>query len=182
MRIGIDIDDTICETTEIVHDRLEKYAKEANLNPLDIMNNDKEKNAFFSIYLEDIYSNVKIKKDAKEVLKRLRSKGNEIYLITARSNYFVPTVKNIFDITEKWLKEHDIEADAIISSTYGEEKADVCKKYKIDLMIDDDPFNYKKIVAEGTKCVLFDDREKYALKTDYVSNWQDLEKYIERNR
>ena len=48
-------------------------------------------------------------------------------------------------------------------------------------MIEDDPYNYKKIISKGIKCILFDDREKYDLKHDYMTNWLDIEKYIERN-
>ena len=72
--------------------------------------------------------------------------------------------------------------DDIIISVKGETKAEVCKKNKIDLMIDDDPLNYKKISSVGVKCLLFDDREKYDLKEDYVDSWLDIEKYIEKNR
>ena len=182
MRIGVDLDDTICRTTEIVHDRLERYAKSNNLNPLDIMNDEVLKQAFFNIYLEDIYTNVEIKRNVKDVLKRLKSKGNELYIISARSNDFTPTVKNVEVITEKWLKKHEIEVDKIITSAYGEEKSKICKENNIDLMIDDDPFNYKKIIAEGTKCLLFDDREKYNLENNYMTSWLEIEKYIERNR
>lgn len=182
MRIGIALDDTMCRTTEIVDDRLEKYAKEEGLNPLDIMNDESQKKAFFSIYMEDIYSNVEIKRNVSEVIKRLRSKGNEIYIITSRSNDFVPTLTDIFEVTKDWLKRHNIEVDVIVSSAYGEDKAEVCKKLGIDLMIDDNPYNYKKITSLGIKCILYDDREKYELKDDYVTNWLEVEKYIERNR
>lgn len=182
MRIGVDLDDTICRTTEIVHDRIEKYSEAIHMNPLDIMNDEDLKHGFFSIYLEDIYTNVEVKRNVQNVLKRLRSKGNEIYLITARSNSTVPTVKNMFQITYDWLKKNNIEVDAVILSAYGETKADVCKRYEIDLMIDDDPYNYKKITSEGINCILFDDRERYDLKKDYFTNWLDIEKYIERNR
>ena len=51
MRIGVGFDDTICRTTEIVHDRVEKYALAEKLNPLDIMNDEFLKEGFFSIYL-----------------------------------------------------------------------------------------------------------------------------------
>ena len=88
MRIGVGFDDTICRTTEIVHDRVEKYAAAENLNPLDIMNDEFLKEGFFNIYLEDIYANAEIKREVKGVLKRLRSRGNEIYIITSRSNNF----------------------------------------------------------------------------------------------
>lgn len=182
MRIGIAMDDTMCRTTEIVDDRLERYAKEEGLDPLDIMNDENMKKAFFSIYMEDIYSNVEIKRNVSEVLRRLRNKGNEIYIITSRSNDFVPTLKDVFEVTKDWLSRHNIDVDVIVAAAYGEDKAEVCKKLGIDLMIDDNPYNYKKITSLGIKCLLYDDREKYELKNDYVTNWLEVEKYIERNR
>ena len=182
MRIGVDMDDTICRTTEIVHDRLETYSEELGINPLDIMNDEELKQNFFAIYGEDIYENVEIKRNVAAVLKRIRNKGNEIYLITSREDNFETSKVDAYEITKKWLEKHDIEVDAIITSVYGETRAETCKKYNIDLMIDDDPYNYKKIISIGKKCLLFDDREKYALKEDYVTNWLDVEKYIERNR
>lgn len=182
MRIGVDLDDTICRTTEIVHERVEEYAKTIDLNPLDIMNDEYLKQEFFDIYMEDIYTNVVIKKDVCKVLKRLRSKGNEIYIITGRNNHKAKTKKSVMELTQDWLKRNGIEVDEIITSAYGETKADICKKYNIDIMIDDDPFNYKKITSLGKKCLLFDDRGRYDLKKDYVTTWMDIEKYLERNR
>lgn len=182
MRIGVNIDDTICRTTEKVQEYLEKHAQELGIDPIEIMTDELLKEEFFNNHQEEIYENAEIKRNVAEVLKRLRSKGNEIYVITSRRQSFNKNSKSIFDITEDWLKKHDIEVDAIISSAYGETRADVCKKYNIDLMIEDDPYNYKKIISIGKKCVLFDDREKYTLKDNYVSNWIELEKYIERNR
>ena len=38
MRIGIDIDDTICRTTEKVNEYMDLYAKDENIDPLMIMN------------------------------------------------------------------------------------------------------------------------------------------------
>lgn len=182
MKIGIDLDDTICQTTEIVQNRLERYAKEENLNPLDIINDDYLKHSFFNIYLEDIYLNVDTKKDAPNVLKRLRSRGNKIYIVTARRDNYVPNVTDVTKITKEWLYKKNIKVDAIITSAYGETKADICKEHHIDIMIDDDPYNYKKIISSGIKCLLFDDKERYDLKNNYVTSWLEVEKYIERNR
>ena len=86
MRIGVDLDDTICRTSEIVHEKIEEYAKELGLNPLDIMNDEYLKQEFFNRYLDDIYKNVEVKKGVVDVLRRLRNKGNKIYIITARNN------------------------------------------------------------------------------------------------
>ena len=143
------------------------------------MNDDVLSKQFFSENLEDIYKNVVVKREVSKVLKRLRSKGNEIYIITARNNEFV---KNVDLITKEWLKNNQIEVDKVIVEAYGEKKADICKENDIDLMIEDDPYNYKKIISKGIQCILFDDREKYDLKHDYMTNWLDIERYIERNR
>ena len=181
MRIGIDMDDTICRTTEIVHDRLEKYSEQLNISPLDIMNDEELKKNFFSIYIEDIYDNAEVKRNVGEVLKRLKNKGNEIYIINSREDAFKSTNTTAYDITKKWLDKYGIMYDKIIIGVYGEGRANICKENQIDLMIDNDPYNYKKITSSGTKCILFDDREKYQLKENYLTNWLEVEKYIERN-
>jgi len=182
LRIGIDLDDTICKTTETVHKYLEIYSEKKHLNPLDVMNDVDLKEEFFDEYLGKIYEEVEIKKDAQKVLKRLKSRGNKIYIITARKDAITKDGKTILEITKEWLQKNEIFVNKIILSSYGDKKAIICKKYLIDLMIEDDPYNYKKISTIGIKCLLFDDREKFNLKEDYVTNWLEVEKYIERNR
>mgnify|MGYP003298846995 CR=1 FL=1 len=182
MKIGVDLDDTICRTTEIVQTCLEKYSKKYHVSPLDVMNDDFEKEKFFAEYIEDIYEHVEPKREVIKVLKRIHNRGNKIYIITARGSENFPKIKNEKEITINWLKKHDIMTEDVITGVYGETKAKVCKDYQIDLMIDDDPYNYKKIVAQGIKCLLFDDKEKFDLKEDYVTNWLQVEEYIERNR
>ena len=54
MKIGIDLDDTICRTTEIVHKKLKEYAENINLNPLDIMNDESLKEEFFQKELKSL--------------------------------------------------------------------------------------------------------------------------------
>ena len=182
MRIGIDLDDTICSTTEMVHKYLDIYSEKTHFNPLDIMNNENLKEAFLDECIGKIYDEVEIKQDAKKVLKRLKSKGNEIYIITARNDTITKDGKTILEITKEWLKKNRISVNGIVLSCYGDKKAIICKEHLINLMIEDDPYNYKKISTMGVKCLLFDDRERYNLKEDYVTSWIDIEKYIERNR
>lgn len=177
MRIGIDLDDTICRTTEMVNKKLDEYSKNKKLNPLDIMNDEYLKDEFFEEKVEEIYREVEIKRNVYHVLKRLRSRGNSIYVITARRN---TSFYNVVDIIEEWLYNNNIVVDGIFVDAYGEGKVQVCKDNNIDLMIDDDPYNYKMMMSHGIKCLLFDDREKYDLKDDYFTNWLAIEKYIEK--
>ena len=182
MRIGIDIDDTICRTTEKVNELMEVFAKEENIEPLMIMNYEDIKEKFFDKYLDDIYLGVVVKRNAKEVMKRLRSKGNKLFIITARNNSLSKEVSDVEKLTADWLLANDIEVDGIFINAYGENKAKICKEEKIDIIIDDDPYNYNMISASGCKCLLYDDREKYNLRDDYVTNWLEVEDYIEKMR
>lgn len=180
MRIGIDLDDTVCRTTEMVHKKLEEYCKIKELNPLDIMNDEYLKEEFFKEKVEDIYRDVEIKRDVYHVLKRLRSRGNRIYIVTARGNTIVPDGDHVEEIIADWLNRNNIIVDGIFVGAYGERKAEICKENDIDLMIDDDPYNYKMLVSHGVDCLLFDDRGKYDLRHDYFTRWLDIEKYIEK--
>ena len=182
MRIGIDLDDTICNTTKIVQDRVKRYADEEGLNDLDIMNDEVLKQNFFNIYIDDIYSNVEPKNEALKVLRRLKNRGNEIYIITARCKRTTAPIETVIRLTSDWLKKYEIEVDGIITSAYGDSKADVCKRYKIDFMIDDDPYNLKRISAVGTKCILYDDMDRFEANKNILTNWKDVENYIARNR
>ena len=182
MRIGIDIDDTICRTSEKVNEYMEIFAKDENIEPLMIMNYEDIKEKFFDKYLDDIYSSVVVKRNCREVIKRLKSKGNKIFIVTARNNNLSKEVSDVYKITDDWLKSNDIEVDDIFIDAYGENKARICKEQKLDVIVDDDPYNYKMITSNGCKCILFDDREKYNLRDDYATSWLEVEDFIEKMR
>ncbi len=182
MRIGIDIDDTICRTTEKVNEYMSLYAKDENIDPLMIMNYEDIKDMFFEKYLEKIYTSVVVKRNAKEVLRRLRRKGNKLFIITARNNRLSSQVTDVESLTRKWLKDNEIEVDGIFIDAYGEDRADICRRENIDVMIDDDPYNYKMITSNRCRCLLFDDRERFNLRDDYVTNWLEVEDYIDKLR
>ena len=136
MRIGIDLDDTICRTTEMVHEKMDEYSSKTNRDVLEIMSNELIREKFFEEYLPTIYRDVVIKHDVQDVIRRLRNKGNEIFIITGRKRM---KIANVMEITDKWLEDNGIEVDGIFTSAYGESKADVCKREQIDLMVDDNP-------------------------------------------
>lgn len=179
MRIGIDLDDTICRTTEMVHEMMDEYSAKTNRDVLEIMSSELIREKFFEEYLPTIYEKVVIKHDVKDVIRRLRNKGNEIFIITGRKRM---KIANVMEITDKWLSDNGIEVDGIFTSAYGDSKADVCRRERIDLMVDDNPYNYKTIVGSGGKCLLFDDRDKYDLRQDYVTSWLAAEEYINKFR
>ncbi len=182
MNIGIDLDDTICATTEVIQKYLEKYSIKENLSPFEIIDDEMIKLEFFNLYLDKIYQKVKPKKDVSSVLRRIKNRGNKLYIITSRRNDYASNVNNVSEIIENWLNKHKIKVDKIIVLSHEQTKIDICRENKIDLMIDDDPYNYKKINAAGIKCLLFDEDNKFDLKENSASSWLEIERYIERNR
>lgn len=186
MRIGIDIDDTIADTYEVMF----AYAQHYTINELgrtgeiqnevtnhhfyaEIMHNwtKEEATNFWDKYYEKIES-VKPFTLAVEVLQKLKAEGNEIILITARW-----AAKN-FDIektTLEWLKRNHIPYDEI--EIIREGKAQVALDKKVDLFIDDSFKNCTEVANVGIKSYLMDTRTNKGLSAENVTrvySWSDI--------
>lgn len=86
MRIGIDIDDVITDTSASMKEYIIRYDTNGELakNIEDIMRGDASTpfiEKFFIDHFLDIAGNAKIKDNAVRVIKKLFDNGNEIYLI-----------------------------------------------------------------------------------------------------
>lgn len=182
MRIGIDLDDSICKTKEMVEIKLHEYVTKHNLNFDSVYINDIEMERFYKEKLESIYRNVDTKKNVVDVLRRLKNKGNEIYIITARGVKFKADDIDYYKITMDWLNSKNIVIDKLIISCYGENKVEACKKENIDIMIESDPYNYKMLCNNNIFTLLFDDRDVVSLGSRDFNNWISIEKYIEEYR
>ncbi len=180
MRIGIDLDNTLCNTSTIINELASTYATSHNINQEDIFSNIEIKDDFFIQNMTNIFKDVPIKNNASEVLRYLKEKGHELYVITARSNHFTSKEIDIIEPTMNWLNNHKISIDKIITDSYGIDKATTCLDNKIDIMIDDDLHNIEEISKVGIKCILFDDNNKYNID-NRVTNWLEVKDIIERN-
>lgn len=163
MRIGIDIDDTLVDTSESFDDVRKKY----NINFSKSWKEEwtkEEKKFIFNTYLDEILLGAKIKEKAKEVIEYLSDLGHELFIITARSNKYC---KQIEEKTKEFIKREKLK----ILNIYMEQskKSDLAKKLKIDLMIDDSVYVYNNMKQEGIDCILFGDR---------IQSWDEVLKYI----
>ena len=151
MIIGIDLDDTITKTEEILFKYAKKYNEEKNIiykidrDKWDWNKafgwNDKSVEVFFEKYLKKVFKEVEIKEDAKEVINTLKKDGDTIIIITARNS---ENVKDVLKICEKWLKDKQVEVDKIVIN--GEDKAKECKENNIDIFIDDRNIPLRKCI------------------------------------
>lgn len=187
MIIGIDIDDTITDTYEVMVNYAQEFTidflkREPILNKDNCDNhfytkylhnwNDREDIEFLNQYYEAIVKNVKPKTLALKYLNKLHEEGNEIVLITARweSDNF-----DVRKLTKEWIKNNNIPCDKLIIN--AENKLIAAKKENIDVFIDDSFKNCTMVSEGGIKTYLMDTRvnkELYNEKIERVYSWPHL--------
>lgn len=163
MKIGIDIDDTLVDTSKSLDELLQKYNIDFKRKYKNKWTR-KEKNFIFSNYLEEMLVNAKIKKDVREVLDNLNFLGHELIIITARNNKYCAGIE---EFTLKFLKYEKIN----VSKVYFRQsiKCNLAKQLKLDLMIDDDVRVYNNMKKENIVCILFGDN---------IKTWKEVLQYI----
>lgn len=180
MRIGIDIDDVITNTSESMKEYINKYDTEGEINSHieEVMRGEMPTPAikkFFENNSLKIFQNAKIKENASEVTKQLIENGNEIYLITSRGEI---RFKGSEKFTLEYLKLNNIKYTKILFNSF--EKSKICKENKIDLMVDDSVKYCMEIEKENIKSILFTSEVNKNVKTSTkrVNDWLELEKEI----
>ena len=185
MVIGIDMDDTICSTNELIIDTADIYDKEV-LNGTGIKDinayefnkmmgwPDGMKGQFFSDRLEYIMDNAEIKPNAKNVINKLHDEGNKIIFITFRKGKYI---KNPYELTKNWLDRNGVHYDKIYADTGS--KVDECIAEKVDLFIDDKESHCEEVSNAGVKVLLFTNAYNHDEKRfRRVDTWDEVYKYI----
>lgn len=179
MKLGIDIDDVLVDTSKLMLD----YIKNINNNE-DILNHMEEimrgeipdniVSKFINSDIANILDNVQLKPNAKKVLEKLE-KNNEIVFITSRGD---KKIKGTEEVTLNYLKKNNIAYKKIIFNAYN--KAKICKENNIDILIDDSVKLCEEAQKEGIKTILFTSIVNKNKQTNIkrVNNWLELEKII----
>ena len=182
MKIGIDVDNTITTTLPI----LKKYCKRYNDEVVkrDLKMNEKgytttmlydwnaeENLVFCNKYLHEIFSQADIKENAIEIIQKIKSEGNEIHIITARSE---PTVIEPYNVTKQFLDENNIAYDKIVVNC--RDKYTYCKENDIDIMIDDEPRHINSISQIIPVIVFKEIHNEECIGTNIikVNNWNEV--------
>lgn len=165
MNIGIDIDDTITNTTDTAIVYAKEYVKEIlkreiSIDASKIKDNDyvkdmfgfseEENLEFWSTYYENILYNVTPKENVATVINKLKKEGNKIVIITAR---WSDETRDATKMSEKWLKANNILYDEIIVE--AKNKGKIAAEKEIDLFIDDSIRNCESVMNEGIETYLF---------------------------
>lgn len=185
MKIGIDIDNVISKFNESLLEEYIKHDKELRntgiINPkADYIRKgmfdwtEQEEKDFYYNNIERIATNLKPIDDSAYYIQKLKTDGNEIYIITGRNN---GEYKDPFKLTKEWLNNHNIVYDKLIlTNAYNKhEKTEVCIENNIDIMIEDSSSMCLDLIKNGIKV--------YTMNTPYnqketsfdrVSNWKEI--------
>ena len=187
MNIGLDIDNVITAFDDMVFK--EMLAEDKNKRNSGIINkkcshmtkgmfdwSKEEITEFFANNMERIAKKLKIRKNAKKYMDLMLKDGHKLYLISHRA---YPDYKNPMETTINWLKKHNVNyTELVLSKT--PDKSEECKKYKIDIMVDDRVSQCKKMIENGINCVVmltkYNGPETKGLKV--ASSWENLYKEI----
>lgn len=183
MRIGLDIDNVILNTDDVL---LEAFKREdKNKRNKGIINKDAdyfmsgmfdwtkdEVNSFLNENMEILAKNLMPIENAKKYMDLLLEEGHELYLV---SNRAYPQYNDAFKTTEENLKKNNINYTKLFLTETNDKSKEVLEN-NIDIFIDDRASNCMKIMEHGISCILF--RTIYERRTfsnlDSVSTWAEL--------
>lgn len=190
MNIGIDIDDTIADTSEIVDVYAKEYTEKLlkrkfKLNEKEISEplwarylydwTIEEDKKFWEIYYEKIMESVEPKDNAIEIINKL-SKENNIIIISARWDKENGIIRKI---TKEWLEKYNIK---YYKQFIGHlDKTNIIKENNINIFIDDNYKTCKSIHEMGIRTLLMNSRLNEDIEIgnlEKVFNWKEIEEKI----
>jgi len=195
MRIGVDVDGVLNYRTEIRKAQGMKYCVEtgkgALVNPdgcslQEVFGWDRAtRDEFWQKYAKYQMMLYPAVMYAAEVIRKLRQEGNEIWIVTGRNEQDLrfegmPENMGWEDLTRKWLAQNEIEYDEMGFGLAN--KAEYCKRNKLDVMIEDLPL-YLDGFDGATKVLIYDqpyNRQMEVANSERVYAWYDIYSKIKK--
>ncbi len=187
MKIGIDIDGVILDYERVLktygdlYDFIElKKDGIINRNEHYLRNRydwtDEERMKFVNKYFLKLSKQTSLIPGAKDGIDMLQKEGNELIIISARGGM----IEEMKDVAIEKFNEEGISFNKY--HWKQDDKLEVAKKEKIDVMIDDSYDVCKKLSSNGIKTIYFRDKEMKVLEQNEnlkeVSNWGEIYRYI----
>lgn len=175
MRIGIDIDDTICCSIENMlphiceYYGMNYYLEKEKCLPYDAYHGLPGYKQFARQAYDSEMPNAKLKEKADYYINKLGEEGHEIIFITARNNY---GFSDPYGLSKEYLEKYNIHYDKLVVG--ARDKGNACLKEKIDLFIDDNIKNCASVENVKIKVWLFDNAfNEHDNHFDRVYDWED---------
>lgn len=124
---------------------------------------------------EEIVNNAIPRDGTVDVINKLRSKGSEIYIITARAKEFHD---DPYNLSKGWLDKNNIIYDKLIVNAI--DKVKICKEEKIDVFLDDQLHNCIALSNAGITAIRISKDKKDYGNIVTLENWKSIYKYINK--
>ena len=181
MRIGIDIDDVITDTSASIRKYIDKsehrdiiynYIEEVMRGEMP----NEEIKKFYKDNTINIFKEAKVKENVSEIVNEWLNEHNEVFIITSRGE---KRFKDSELLTLQYLKSNKINYTRIIFNLF--DKAKICKENNIDVMIDDSVRYCIEIEKENIKSILYTSivNKSINVKIPRVNNWFELKKMVD---
>ncbi len=191
MNIGIDIDGVILD----FQDRIRVYAEWYDLevfkkggpkkkDEIKVWKrydwNENEVNKFVNETFIKVAKESNIVCFSKQIIERLKQENHKIIIITTRGDF---AGNEMIEIAKKQLELNNINYDKIYWNEPN--KVEICKKEKIDFMIDDYADNCEELSKEKIRTIYFRAKDNRRLAENHylkeVSNWVEIYRFIKDN-
>lgn len=187
MKIGIDIDGVILDYQRVLntygdlYDFIElKKDGIVSKNELYLRKKynwtDEERMNFVNKYFLKLSKQTHLIPGTKDVINMLKNEENELIIISARGGM----IEEMKDVAINKFEKEGLSFDKYYWKQ--EDKLDVAKKEKIDVMIDDSYDVCKKLSSNGIKTIYFREKDMKKLEENEnlkeVSNWGEIYRYI----
>ena len=175
MKLGIDIDDVITDTSNEIYKYILEYDKNEEIIPylVEIMRGEIPEIAkdFLNKNTLKIFSTVKVKENVQNIINKLLDDGDKIYIITSRGE---KKYKGSKKLTLEYLKNNNIKYTKLILDSF--EKAKICKENHIDILIDGSVKYCENFKNIGGQSIVFTSKVNESISTNIprVNNWLDL--------
>lgn len=191
MKIGIDLDGVVIdsETTFRTYEEIFDIdilkgnnlinKKEPKFQARYNWTNEQEKE-FIEKYFMTVSKESNLMSGFVGIYNLLKEQGHEFVVITARGGF----IKEMKDDAIRVLEENNIMFDKYYWNV--EDKLEICKNEKVDIMIDDDWKIIKKLADNEVKTLYFRDTNLMKLEeNEYikeVNNWGEIYRYIKNKK
>lgn len=190
MRIGVDVDGVLTDSSSFFKEYGTQYAKKIGkgkiINPngyeiKDIFDwGEEASNEFWEKFVFLYAQENPPMENAAQVLTDLKKENNQIIIITART-YATQEDENgkkMRECVTNWLDRNKIPYDKIVFSNVDKRKS--CKDNQIDVMIEDSPHNIIQL-APNLPVICFDQPYNHQIKEENVIRcygWKEIEKVL----
>lgn len=191
MKIGIDLDGVVIdsETTFRTYEEIFDIdilkgnnlinKKEPKFQARYNWTNEQEKE-FIEKYFMTVSKESNLMSGFVGIYNLLKEQGHQFVVITARGGF----IKEMKDDAIRLLKENNIMFDKYYWNV--EDKLEICKNEKVDIMIDDDWKIIKRLADNEVKTLYFRDTNLMKLEeNEYikeVNNWGEIYRYIKNKK